>query len=138
MAEPKSINCDVCVIGTGLAGMAATLFAANRGLSVVQMGHTGEIIFASGLLDLLGVHPVGEKRSWSEPWAAIDALVRDIPQHPYARLKKEDIKAAFNEILSFLEETGLTYHRNIYHKSKNKLHFTIFNNNRNRISIIRF
>ncbi len=118
MAEPKSINCDVCVIGTGLAGMAATLFAANRGLSVVQMGHTGEIIFASGLLDLLGVHPVGEKRSWSEPWAAIDALVRDIPQHPYARLKKEDIKAAFNEILSFLEETGLTYHRNIDHNSE--------------------
>jgi glycerol-3-phosphate dehydrogenase subunit B len=91
--------------------MAAALFAAARGLRVAQMGHTGEIIFASGLLDLLGVHPVSEKQPWSDPWAAIDALVRDIPDHPYARLKKADIKAAFDEILTFLEETGLTYHR---------------------------
>ncbi len=113
MSDLKSIECDLCIIGSGLAGMAAALFAAARGLSVVQMGHTGEIIFASGLLDLLGVHPVSEKRLWSDPWAAIDALVRDIPHHPYARLKKEDIKAAFDEILAFLEETGLTYHRNI-------------------------
>ena len=113
MPDVEPIKCDVCVIGSGLAGMAAALFAAARGLSVAQMGHTGEIIFASGLLDLLGVHPVSEKRLWIDPWAAIDALVRDIPDHPYARLKKEDIKAAFDEILAFLEETGLTYHRNI-------------------------
>ncbi len=113
MADSKPIECDVCVIGSGLAGMAAALFAAARGLSVVQMGHTGEIVFASGLLDLLGVYPVTEKQHQSDPWAAIDALVRDNPDHPYALLKKEDIKAAFDEILSFLEETGLTYHRNM-------------------------
>ena len=111
MTEPKKIECDLCVIGSGLAGMAATLFGANRGLSVCQMGHTGEIIFASGLMDLLGVHPANEKDPRSDPWAALDALMRDNPQHPYARLKKEDIKAAFDEILAFLEETGLTYHR---------------------------
>ncbi len=58
MTDVETIKCDVLVIGTGLAGMAATLFAAARGLSVVQAGHTGEIIFASGLLDLLGVYPV--------------------------------------------------------------------------------
>jgi len=117
MTDVEPIKCDLCVIGSGLAGMAATLFAANRGLSVVQMGHTGEIIFASGLIDLLGVHPVSEKRSWNDPWAAVDALVKDIPRHPYARLKKKDIKAAFDEILTFLAETGLTYHRNIDHNS---------------------
>ncbi|MGD9120061.1 MAG: FAD-binding protein, partial [Desulfobacterales bacterium] len=113
MTDVKSIECDVCVIGSGLAGMAAALFAAARGLRVAQMGHTGEIIFASGLLDLLGVHPASEKQTWNDPWAAIDALVEDKPNHPYARLKKADIKAAFDEILTFLEETGLTYHRNI-------------------------
>ena len=118
MANPKSINCDVCVIGSGLAGMAATLFAANRDLSVTQMGHTGEIIFASGLLDLLGVHPANEVRTWSDPWAAIDALVKNTPHHPYARLKIEDIKAAFDEILTFLKESGLTYQRNKDHNSQ--------------------
>jgi glycerol-3-phosphate dehydrogenase subunit B len=113
MTDLKSIECDVCVIGSGLAGMAAALFAAARGLRVTQMGHTGEIIFASGLLDLLSVHPVVEKRAWSDPWAAIDALVADNPQHPCARLKIADIKAAFDEILAFLEQTSLSYHRNI-------------------------
>jgi glycerol-3-phosphate dehydrogenase subunit B len=113
----EPIKCDLCVIGTGLAGMAATLFAANRGLSVVQAGHTGEIIFASGLLDLLAVYPVGRKKLWSNPWAAIDALTRDNPDHPYARLKKGDIETAFDEILFFLEETGLTYHRNMNNNS---------------------
>ena len=107
----EPIKCDLCVIGSGLAGMAATLFAATRGLSVVQVGHTGEIIFASGLLDLLGVHPLNEERAWSDPWAGIDALVRDVPHHPYARLKKEDIEVAFEEVLTFMEQNGLPYHR---------------------------
>jgi glycerol-3-phosphate dehydrogenase subunit B len=117
MTDVETIKCDICVIGSGLAGMAAALFAATRGLSVVQAGHTGEIIFASGLLDLLGVHPVSEKRLWSDPWAALDALKRDILDHPYARLKNDDIKVAFDEILNFLEEAGLTYHRRMDHNS---------------------
>ena len=117
MTDSESIKCDLCIIGAGLAGMAATLFAVSRGLSVVQAGHTGEIVFASGLLDLLGVHPMIEKRLWSDPWAAIDRLSQDRPQHPYARLKKNDIKAAFDEILFFLEEAGLTYHRRMEHNS---------------------
>jgi glycerol-3-phosphate dehydrogenase subunit B len=117
MTGVEPLKCDLCVIGSGLAGMAAGLFAATRGLSVAQAGHTGEIIFASGLLDLLGVHPVSEKRPWSDPWAALDTLKRDIPDHPYARLEKEDIKVAFDEILTFLEENGLRYHRRMNHNS---------------------
>ena len=79
MTTSQTKRYDVCVIGTGLAGMAATLFVANRDLSTVQVGHTGEIIFTSGLLDLMGVHPVNEKRLWRDPWAAIAAVVNDIP-----------------------------------------------------------
>ncbi len=109
--KPEPIKSDLCVIGTGLAGMAATLFAANRGISVVQVGHTGEIIFASGLLDLLSVYPVDENRARRDPWTALDDLVRDVPGHPYARIEKKDIKAAFDETLTFLGETGLRYHR---------------------------
>ena len=76
------VKCDLAVIGTGMAGNAAALFAANRGLSVVQVGCPGEIIFASGYLDLMGVHPVEEKRLWNDPWAGIEAVGRDIPDHP--------------------------------------------------------
>jgi hypothetical protein len=47
---------DVAVVGAGLAGMSAAVFAANRGLRVVQVGNAGALLFSSGLLDLLGVH----------------------------------------------------------------------------------
>jgi len=111
MTVSETIKYDVCVIGAGLAGLAATLFAANRGLSCVEVGQTGEINFSSGVLDLLGVHPVDEKHAWTDPWAGIDALVRDIPQHPYAKLPKEDIQRALEEILTFLNQVGLPYMR---------------------------
>ena len=111
MTVSETIKYDVCVIGAGLAGLAATLFAANRGLSCVEVGQTGEINFSSGFLDLLGVHPVDEKHAWTDPWAGIDALVRDIPQHPYAKLPKEDIQRALEEILTFLNQVGLPYMR---------------------------
>jgi glycerol-3-phosphate dehydrogenase subunit B len=59
----------------------------------------------------MGVHPVAENRIWQDPWAAIDALVADEPEHPYARLTKKDIRLAFDELLEFLDEVGLSYFR---------------------------
>jgi len=116
-SRKKPIQCDVTVIGTGMAGNAAALFAANRGLSVAQVGCPGEIYFASGYLDLMGIHPVEEKRLWHDPWAAIEAASRDIPDHPYARLHRKEIQDAFDEFLSFLSSSGVPYcrykHRNV-------------------------
>jgi glycerol-3-phosphate dehydrogenase subunit B len=109
MTDPARIACDVCVVGSGMAGMSAALFAANRGLATVLVGRTGEIIFATGLLDLLGVHPLEEGKTWSDPWAGIGALVKDLPRHPYARLPVGDIRAAFEELLRFFEANGLAY-----------------------------
>ena len=100
---------DVCVIGSGMSGMAATLFAANRCLTVLQVGSAGEILFASGLLDLLGIHPIEKKKSWRDPWAGITALARDLPQHPYARINQADIRAGFEELVAFLNAKGLAY-----------------------------
>ena len=86
MTGCPEIKCDLLVIGTGMAGMAAALFAARRGIDTVQVGMTGEINFASGLLDLLGVHPVATGQSWYDPWDGIAQLIKDQPHHPYARI----------------------------------------------------
>ena len=64
MTELKPVTYDVCILGAGMSGMTAALFAANRGLSVALIGWGGEIIFASGLLDLMAVHPVREPIRW--------------------------------------------------------------------------
>ena len=107
----KATNCDLTIIGAGMAGMAAALFAANRGVSTVLVGRIGGITFASGLLDLMGVHPVAENRIWQDPWAAIDALISDEPKHPYGKVTGEDVRLAFDELLAFLDESGLAYRR---------------------------
>lgn len=105
----SNIECDVMVIGAGMAGMASALFAAKKGLSVAQTGVFGEILFASGLFDLMGVYPVAEGKKWDDPWAAIEALKKDQPSHIYARVHPNDIRRAMDDMLSFLGKAGLSY-----------------------------
>jgi glycerol-3-phosphate dehydrogenase subunit B len=109
MTEPARSTCELCVIGSGMAGLSAALFAANRGIDTVLIGRTGEIIFATGLLDLMGVHPVESGRVRRDPFAAVASLVKDIPSHPYARLSADAIRAAFDELVAFLGRNGLAY-----------------------------
>lgn len=100
---------DVAVVGAGLAGMSAAVFAANRGLRVVQIGNAGALLFSSGLLDLLAVHPVAEGRLWKEPWVGFMTLRRDLPRHPYAKCEVARVRAAFGELIAALDEAGLAY-----------------------------
>ena len=118
MTGPGTTDFELTVIGTGMAGMAATLFAVNRGVSVAQVGTTSSIVFASGLLDLLGVYPVKEKKVWQDPWAGIEALSKHQTNHPYARMKRNDIRTAFDEMLTFLEKAGLLYRRHPHKNSE--------------------
>ena len=109
MNDKPEIQCDLLVIGSGMTGMAATLFAANRGIDIVQVGLAGEMGFASGFFDLLGVHPASEGHVWDNPWEGIDALIKSDPRHPYALMKKKEMQAAFSDITSFLATNGLPY-----------------------------
>ena len=107
--EVDASSCELAVIGTGFAGMAASLFAAHKGIPTVQVGLNASILYASGFLDLMGVHPIAEGRIWDNPWEAIDAAINDIPTHPYARLSKTDIRHALEEFMGSMEAAGLPY-----------------------------
>ncbi|WP_066852837.1 glycerol-3-phosphate dehydrogenase subunit GlpB [Halodesulfovibrio spirochaetisodalis] len=100
---------DLFVVGTGIAGMSAAVYAAKRGLSVCQAGSTGEIVFSSGLFDVMGVHPVAEKKLWENPWEAMAAVAADMPDHPYAHVTREEVEKAYGELFDFLSEFGLEY-----------------------------
>ena len=115
-SEHPEIKCDLLVIGTGMAGMAATLFAARRGLDTVQVGMSGAINFASGLLDLLGVHPVATGKTWTNPWDGLAALIEDQPRHPYARIGMDNIRSSMAEFVGFLSDVDLPYR---YHPHQN-------------------
>ena len=104
------IHCELMVIGSGVAGMAAALFAAKRKISTVQAGLTGEINFASGLVDLLAVHKTGSKKIASDPKHAVKALIKANPEHPYARVSWEEIAGALETYFDFMGDAGLPYH----------------------------
>jgi glycerol-3-phosphate dehydrogenase subunit B len=61
------------------------------------------------MIDLLGVHPVSSGRQWSDPWAAIERLRAEEPQHPYARLSPGDIRSAMQTFTDFLSAAGQLY-----------------------------
>ena len=104
-----TIHCDLMVIGAGTAGMAAAGFAARHGLTTVGAGAAGEIIYASGCIDVLGVHPTDPPRPWADPWAGIEALRADQPDHPYAKIPIAAVKAAVTDFVSELTAAGLPY-----------------------------
>jgi glycerol-3-phosphate dehydrogenase subunit B len=110
MSENKGESLyDVVVIGAGMAGMSAALFAANKGLSVLQCGSSSGLVFSSGLLDVMGVFPIVDNKKWQNPWEALALLKRKKPQHPYAKLSKKTITKAFNELLRFFKTHGFDY-----------------------------
>ena len=110
MQTPSSEKkCQLMVIGAGMAGMAAALFAAKNGLKVVQAGLTGEVIYASGVFDLLGVYPPEEKQVREDPWAALEELAQAEPNHPYARVEPTEIAKAMDTLTDYLGEIGLPY-----------------------------
>ena len=102
-------QCDLLIIGSGMAGMAAAIFAAERGIDTIQVGMTSELNFATGMIDLLGVHPVAEGRIWDDPWRARRTLIRDIPRHPYALLDPAKMRRALASFLNVLAAAGLPY-----------------------------
>jgi len=107
------VECDVAVVGTGMAGMAAAIFAAGRNLSTVCVGKPSEMSFASGCLDLFARIPAGEKNKatgFDNPFEGIENLIRRRPGHPYARLTRDEITAGFKAFTAFMGDAGLPYH----------------------------
>ena len=109
MTDARHGRYDLAVVGAGMAGMATALFAAGRGLRCIEVGNGGGLLFASGLLDLCGVHPVADSRVWQSPFDALMALARDEPGHPLARIDTGAIEAAFAAFVAALGDAGLPY-----------------------------
>ena len=100
---------DLLIIGSGMAGMSAAVFAANQNINAVLAGGAGGLDYSSGLLDLWGVSLIHKNRIIQKPWDMISKLKDQRPAHPYSRLKKETVNQAFSEWTAALKSQGLTY-----------------------------
>lgn len=108
-SESRFFTADLAIIGSGLAGMAASIFALNRNLVTALTGNTGAIAYTTGYLDLLGVADGTDTSPLASPWAGIELLRRQQPEHPLARVQNEEIRAAFSEFTDFIGACGIAY-----------------------------
>lgn len=107
--EERHFETEMAVVGTGIAGVAASIFALNRGLHVSLTGNTGSLAYTTGYLDLMGSF---EKKNFShvtDPWQAVSELATEDPEHPLAGIDAEDIKKAFTDFVSFISDCGIAY-----------------------------
>ena len=122
MAQQSNRKFDLIVVGSGLAGSAAACFALKRGLKIARVSATGgEMSFASGLLDLLGIYPTADQTSRIDPWEGVGVLCADVPDHPYAKLGADTIRNALEEFVAFLETAGLAY-RGLPNRQRERAH----------------
>jgi glycerol-3-phosphate dehydrogenase subunit B len=107
-ATPRNFTTQLAVIGSGIAGFAASIFAINRKIATAQVGNTGAVAYTTGYLDLIGKLD-GAAGVIDDPWQALNSLREAEPQHPLCRVPAGDIQRAFDEFTGFLGVCGLTY-----------------------------
>jgi len=107
--ETRHFTSELAIVGTGLAGFAASIFALKRNIKTAQIGNTGAIAYTTGYLDLLGSLAPDYPRSLEDPWQGIDQLKKSHPDHPLCRIAQNDIFTAFEQFTSFLGECGIAY-----------------------------
>ncbi len=108
--QPRIFATELAVIGSGIAGFAASVFAVNRKISTALAGNSGAVAYTTGYLDLLGKLD-GSPATITDPWHALEQLREAQPGHPLSRVAVADIRRGFDEFTTFLGETGIVYSR---------------------------
>ena len=102
-AELFAKEMDLAVIGAGMAGLAAGVFAVNRGLAVARLGSTGDIAYTTGYLDILGIPLAG-----CDPCTDPRAGLAELDQTDFTLLNAEMTKiTAIEDEVVGLEERWL-------------------------------
>ncbi len=106
--ETRTFTTELAVIGSGIAGCAASIFALNRRIDCAQVGNTGAVAYTTGYLDLLGAI---EETSVAvdKPWEGLAQLKKLHPDHPLSRIPVADIRKGFEQFAAFLGECGIAY-----------------------------
>ncbi len=112
--ETRHLQTDLAIIGSGIAGFSASIFALNKDIPTAQVGNTGAIAYTTGYLDLLGKIE-GEKTPVQDPWAELENLKDLSPSHPLNLISAADIREGFNQFISFLNGCGISYNTALDH-----------------------
>jgi glycerol-3-phosphate dehydrogenase subunit B len=104
---------DLLVIGAGLSGLTAAIYAAEAGLQVrVVTKGMNALHWSAGTLDLLGYLP--DNSAVETPLAALEQLDTS---HPLRRVEASTIRQALADLQSWLADEGLVYTNNADEKN---------------------
>lgn len=102
-------HAELLIIGAGMAGMSAALFAGRRNIDTVLAGAAGGFEYASGLLDLWGSSLTKPGCISKKPWDMLKLLPDIMPGHPLNLSEPEKLEQAFDELTEALKKQGLIY-----------------------------
>ena len=98
-------NSDVLVIGGGLAGLVAACTAAEKGKKVQVLSYgAGTLTIGGGIIDAIGY--TDDAKPVAKPSVA---LANVTAAHPYAKVGKSVVGAAFNAFKKITEAEGFAY-----------------------------
>jgi glycerol-3-phosphate dehydrogenase subunit B len=106
--EVRHFESELAIIGSGIAGFAASIFALKRGLKTAQIGNTGAVAYTTGYLELLGKIG-GSTEIITDPWKGLEQLRKTQPDHPLSRIPIDDIRTSFDQFTNFLNQAGIGY-----------------------------
>nr|WP_320148117.1 anaerobic glycerol-3-phosphate dehydrogenase subunit GlpB [uncultured Anaeromusa sp.] len=102
---------DVIVIGSGMAGLIAAAAAAQRGKKTTLLSKgAGTLVIGGGIVDILGYTEAG--KAILNPGAAVAQAKED---HPYAKLRLENVKQAVGFLQGICEQEGYAYVGDLEH-----------------------
>ncbi|WP_338825678.1 Anaerobic glycerol-3-phosphate dehydrogenase subunit B [Moorella humiferrea] len=104
------MECDVLVIGAGLSGLIAAAVAAdyNKKVIVIAEGR-GNLYAASGFIDFLGYYPRNAQFPLKKTRLAVQKLIIQEPEHPYAVAGENIIQEAFDYFSRLTATIGYPY-----------------------------
>ena len=101
--EWLSMKFDVAVIGSGMSGLMASIYLAERGFSTAVVSRGNPICsISSGCIDIAGTGP--------ETLKAVD---RFPGEHPYHKVGKQALSDSIRYFQELMNEHGLEYHGEI-------------------------
>ena len=102
MTDTTNQKYDLAIIGTGYGGNGSgRVCGQSRTFQPLLWDRWRESWFTGGLIDLMGVHPIESGKTWQDPWAAIEAVAKDIPGHPYGRLTRKILMPRCRNFIPF-------------------------------------
>ncbi len=111
---------DSLIIGGGLAGLVCGIRCAQAGLKtgIVSRGESG-LAFSSGTIDLLGMDQ--QQKLLSDPFAGIEKLLFELPEHPYGKVGLTAIRDALSWFQTLSCEMKIPYTHRKDEKNQNRI-----------------